>query len=45
MDCKTEQSCWDLFLYNVVQPETYSTMNLETTVYSETQASVYQTVT
>jgi hypothetical protein len=44
MDCKTEQSCWNLFLYNVIQPETYSTMNLETTFYTETQAPIYQTV-
>lgn len=43
-DCKTEKSCWNLFLYNVIQPETYSTMNLETKVYSETQAPIYQTV-
>jgi len=43
-NCKTEQSHWDLSLYNVVQPEPYSTMTMETTVYSETLAPIYQTV-
>lgn len=43
-NCRTEQSRWDLSLYNVVQPEPYSTMNMETTFYSETQAPIYLTV-
>lgn len=43
-DYKTKQSHWDLSLYNVVQPELFSTMNMETIGYSETQAHIYQVI-